>query len=165
MHHANSIDTMLFVMAPMKWTASACACDQPRNRSVYLRACVGFASIVFGWLCSLPAHAQWQLLASDSQGQFFYDAAVQREVEQVNLWRMTDFTQPLTNLEGKEVRSEKLRTTIDCRQAKLADSQVTRYAGMQATGEVMNHYETPLRFTRIAPDSVDALLMQKVCVH
>jgi hypothetical protein len=27
----------------------------------------------------------------------------------------------------------------------------------------MNHYETPLRFTRIAPGSVDALLMQKVC--
>ena len=156
---------MVFVMAPMKWTASACACDQPRSRSVYLRVCVGFASIVFGWLYSLPAHAQWQLLASDAQGHFFYDAAVQREGEQVNLWRMTDFTQPLTNLEGKEVRSEKLRTTIDCRQAKLADSQVTRYAGMQATGEVMNHYETPLRFTRIAPDSVDALLMQKVCVH
>ena len=165
MHHANSIDTMVFVMAPMKWTASACACEQPRSRSVYLRVCVGFASIVVGWLCSLPAHAQWQLLASDLQGHFFYDAAVQREGEQVNLWRMTDFTQPLTNLEGKEVRSEKLRTTIDCRQAKLADSQVTRYAGMQATGEVMNHYETPLRFTRIAPDSVDALLMQKVCVH
>ena len=146
-------------------TASACACGQPRNRSVYLRACVGFASIVVGWLCSLPAYAQWQLLASDSQGHFFYDAAVQREGEQVNLWRMTDFTQPLTNLEGKEVRSEKLRTTIDCRQAKLADSQVTRYAGVQATGEVRNHYETTLRFTRIAPGSVDALLMQKVCVH
>ena len=165
MHHANSIDNMLFVMAPMKWTASACACEQPRSRSVYLRVCVGFASIFVGLLCSLPAHAQWQLLASDSQGHFFYDAAVQREGEQVNLWRMTDFAEPLTNLEGKEVRSEKLRTTIDCRQAKLADSQVTRYAGMQATGEVMNHYETPLRFTRIAPDSVDALLMQKVCVH
>ena len=164
MHHANSIDAMVFVMAPMK-TASACACDQPRNRSVYLRACVGFASIVFGSLSSLPAHAQWQLLSSDSQGHFFYDAAVQREGEQVNLWRMTDFAEPLTNLEGKEVRSEKLRTTIDCRQAKLADSQVTRYAGVQETGEVMNHYETPLRFTRIAPGSVDALLMQKVCVH
>jgi hypothetical protein len=131
--------------------------------SWYRRACVGFACGVVGLLCSLPSHAQWQLLASDSQGHFFYEAAVQREGEQVNVWRMTDFTQPLTNLEGKEVRSEKLRTTIDCRQAKLADSQVTRYAGMQATGEVMNHYETPLRFTRIAPGSVDALLMQKVC--
>ena len=129
----------------------------------YRRACVGFACGVVGLLCSLPAHAQWQLLASDAQGQFFYDATVQREGEQVNLWRMTDFAQPLTNLEGKEVRSEKLRTTIDCSQAKLAYSEVTRYAGSQATGDVMNHYETPLRFTRIAPGSVDALLMQKVC--
>jgi hypothetical protein len=131
----------------------------------YRRACVGFACGVVGLLCSLPAHAQWQLLASDAQGQFFYDATVQREGEQVNLWRMTDFAQPLTNLEGKEVRSEKLRTTIDCSQAKLAYSQVTRYAGAQATGDVMNHYETPLRFTSIAPGSVDALLMQKVCAH
>ena len=129
----------------------------------YRRACVGFACGVLGLLCSLPAHAQWQLLASDAQGQFFYDATVQREGEQVNVWRMTDFAQPLTNLEGKEVRSEKLRTTIDCSQAKLAYSQVTRYASAQATGDVMNHYETPLRFTRIAPGSVDALLMQKVC--
>jgi hypothetical protein len=162
-HHANSIEAMVFVMAPMKWTASACACEQPRSRSVYLRVCVGFASIFVGLLCSLPAHSQWQLLASDSQGHFFYDAAVQREGEQVNVWRMTDFAQPLTNLEGKEVRSEKLRTTIDCSQAKLAYSQVTRYAGVQASGDVMNHYETPLRFTRIAPGSVDALLMHKVC--
>ena len=163
MNHANSIDAMVFVMATMKWTASASACDQPRNRSVYLRACVGFASIVFGSLSSLPAHAQWQLLSSDAQGRFFYDDAVQREGEQVNLWRMTDFAQPLTNLEGKEVSSEKLRTTIDCSQAKLANSQVTRYAGVQASGDVMNHYETPLRFTRIAPGTVDALLMLKVC--
>ena len=131
----------------------------------YRRACVGFACGVVGLLCSLPAHAQWQLLASDAQGQFFYDTTVQREGEQVNVWRMTDFAQPLTNLEGKEVRSEKLRTTINCSQAKLAYSQVTRYAGAQATGDVMNHYETPLRFTRIAPGSVDALLVQKVCAH
>ncbi len=129
----------------------------------YRRACVGFACGVVGLLCSLPAHAQWQLLASDAQGQFFYDQALQHEGQQVHLWRMTDFAQPLTNLEGKEVRSEKLRTTIDCSQAKLAYSQVTRYAGVQASGDVMNHYETPLRFTRIAPGSVYALLMQKVC--
>ena len=131
----------------------------------YRRACVGFACGMLSLLCSLTAHAQWQLLASDAQGQFFYDTTVQREGEQVNVWRMTDFAQPLTNLEGKEVRSEKLRTTIDCSQAKLAYSQVTRYAGVQASGDVMNHYETPLRFTRIAPGSVDALLMQKVCAH
>lgn len=131
----------------------------------YRRACVGFACGMLGLLCSLPAHAQWQLLATDAQGQFFYDTTVQREGEQVNVWRMTDFAQPLTNLEGKEVRSEKLRTTIDCAQNKMAYSEVTRYAGVQASGDVMNHYETPLRFTRIAPNSVDALLMQKVCAH
>jgi len=34
---------------------------------------------------------------------------------------------------------------------------------LHAQGEVMNHYETPLRFTRIAPDGVDALLLKKIC--
>jgi len=100
------------------------------------------------------AHAEWRHLATNPEGQFFYDDAVQREGDRVNVWRMTDFAKPLTNLEGKEVRSDKSRTTVDCANAKLANSQVTRYAGAQAQGEVMNHYDTPLR-----------LLMQKVCVN
>lgn len=111
------------------------------------------------------AHAEWRHLATNPEGQFFYDDAVQREGDRVNVWRMTDFAKPLTNLEGKEVRSDKSRTTVDCANAKLANSQVTRYAEAKAQGEVMNHYDTPLRFTRIAPDSVDAVLMQKVCVN
>ena len=47
----------------------------------------------------------------------------------------------------------------------MGNSQVTRFAGLNGQGEVMNHYETPLRFTSIAPDGVDALLMQKGCAH
>ena len=109
--------------------------------------------------------AEWQLLASAEQGKSFYDDVLQVQGDHISLWRMTDFNKPLTNLEGKEVLSEKTRTTLDCKAGKLANSEVTRFSGSHGSGEVMNHYETPLRFTRIAPDSVDALLLQKVCAH
>ena len=116
-------------------------------------------------LWCVPASAQWQLLSSDAHAQYFVAEDVQREGDHISLWRMTDFTKPLTNLEGKEVLSEKTRATLDCKAGKLANSEVTRFSGSHGSGEVMNHYETPLRFTRIAQDSVDALLLQKVCAH
>ena len=116
------------------------------------------------WVCwCLPAHAEWTQLTQNAEGTFFYELAGQAQGERVSVWRLTDFAQPLTNLEGKEVRSEKTLTTVDCKVSKIANSLVTRYAAVQAQGEVMNHYETPLRFTRIAPDGVDALLMKKLC--
>ena len=124
------------------------------------RVCV---VILAGYALCMPLHAEWRELSSTAENQFWYDDAIEREGDQVSVWRITDFSTPLTNLEGKEVRSEKTRTTIDCAQKKIADSQVTRYAQAHATGEVMNHYETPLRFTRIAPGSVDAWLAPSAC--
>ena len=118
------------------------------------------------WVCwCLPAHAEWTELTQNAEGTFFYELAGQAQGERVSVWRLTDFAKPLTNLEGKEVLSEKTRTTLDCKAGKLANSEVTRFSGSHGSGEVMNHYETPLRFTRIAQDSVDALLMQKGCAH
>ena len=128
-------------------------------------------SIVAVVLCSafafwcVPANAQWQLLSTEAQAQYFISEDIQREGDRISLWRLSNFVKPLTNLEGKDVLSEKTRTTLDCSASKLANSEVTRFAGSNGQGEVMNHYETPLRFTRIAPDSVDALLLQKVCAH
>lgn len=116
-------------------------------------------------MCCLPAKADWQLLAAAEQGKSFYDDGIERQGDQISLWRLTNFAKALTNLEGKEVLSEKTRTTLDCAAGKLANSVVMRCSGPHAQGEVMNHYETPLRFTRVAPDSVDALLMQKVCTN
>jgi hypothetical protein len=117
------------------------------------------ASVVWVW----PVHAEWQPLSQTPQAQHFYDDAVQVQGQQISVWRITDFTQPLTNLEGKEVLSEKTFATIDCSSEKIAYSQVSRFAELRAKGEVRNHYETPLRFTRVAPDSADALLVKKVC--
>jgi len=128
-------------------------------------------SILAVALCSacalwcVPASAQWQLLSTDAQAQYFISEDIQSEGDRISLWRLSNFVKPLTNLEGKDVLSEKTRTTLDCSAGKLANSEVTRFAGSNGQGEVMNHYETPLRFTRIAPDGVDAVLMQKLCAH
>lgn len=89
---------------------------------------------------------------------------VQQRGERVTVWRLTNFAKPLTNLEGKEILSEKSRTTVDCASGKLANSQVMRFAGKDASGDILNNYETPLRFTTVAAGSVDAQLVTKLCV-
>jgi hypothetical protein len=112
---------------------------------------------------SFAIHAEWQLLAKTADGAHYYDDQLEKGNSQITFWRMTDFSKPLTNLEGKEVLSEKTRTTLDCEAGKLANTQVTRYANANAQGDIMNHYETPLRFTRIANDGPDAILFKKIC--
>ena len=113
---------------------------------------------------SLPARAQWLWLTTDAQAQYFIAQDQQREGERISVWRLSNFVKPLTNLEGKEVLSEKTKAMLDCQSGKLATSEMTRFSGLNGQGEVMNHYETPLRFTRIATDSVDALLVKMLCV-
>jgi len=109
------------------------------------------------------AQAAWVSLANTPEAQVLYDDALSKEGSRVTVWRLTNFAKPLTNLEGKEISSEKARTTVDCSSGKLANSQVMRYAGKDASGEVLNSYETPLRFTTVAAGSTDAELIQKLC--
>jgi hypothetical protein len=115
-------------------------------------------------LVLLPtAQAAWVSLANTPEAQVLYDDALTKEGSRVTVWRLTNFAKPLTNLEGKEISSEKSRTTVDCASGKLANSQVMRFAGKDAGGEVLNSYETPLRFTTVAAGSTDAELIQKLC--
>jgi hypothetical protein len=109
------------------------------------------------------AQAAWVNLASTPEAQVSYDDAVSKEGAWVTVWRLTNFAQPLTNLEGKQISSEKARTTVDCASGKMANSQVMRFAGKDASGEVLNNYETPLRFTTVAAGSTDAELIQTLC--
>ena len=109
------------------------------------------------------AQAAWVSVAN-SDAQVFYDDALSKEGDRVTVWRLTNFAKPLTNLEGKEILSEKSRTTVDCAKRKMANSQVMRFSGKDASGEVLNSYETPLRFTTVAVGSVDAELIQKLCI-
>ena len=119
------------------------------------------AALAFAYVPTVQA--AWVSLASTPEAQVSYDDAVSKEGARVTVWRLTNFAQPLTNLEGKEISSEKARTTVDCASGKLANSQVMRYAGKDASGEVLNSYETPLRFTTVAAGSMDAELIQTLC--
>ena len=109
------------------------------------------------------SQAAWVSVATTPDAYVFHDDALSKEGDRVTVWRLTNFAKPLTNLEGKEILSEKSRTTVDCATGKLANSQVMRFAGKDAMGEMLNSYETPLRFTTVAAGSVDALLVNKLC--
>ena len=109
------------------------------------------------------SQAAWVSVANTADAQVYYDDAISKEGDRVTVWRLTNFAKPLTNLEGKEILSEKSRTTVDCANRKMANSQVMRFSGKDASGEVLNQYETPLRFTTVATGSVDAALVQKLC--
>ena len=109
------------------------------------------------------SQAAWVSVANTADAQVYYDDAISKEGDRVTVWRLTNFAKPLTNLEGKEILSEKSRTTVDCANRKIANSQVIRFSGRDASGEVLNQYQTPLRFTTVATGSVDAALVQKLC--
>jgi len=109
------------------------------------------------------SQAAWISVADTADAQVYYDDAISKEGDRVTVWRLTNFAKPLTNLEGKEILSEKSRTTVDCATRKMANSQVIRFSGKDASGEVLNQYETPLRFTTVAAGSVDAELINKLC--
>ena len=109
------------------------------------------------------SQAAWVSVANTADAQVYYDDAISKEGDRVTVWRLTNFAKPLTNLEGKEILSEKSRTTVDCATRKMTNSQVMRFSGKDASGEVLNQYETPLRFTTVATGSVDAALIQKLC--
>ena len=109
------------------------------------------------------SQAAWVSVANTPEAQVLYDDALSKEGDRVTIWRLTNFAKPLTNLEGKEILSEKSRTTVDCAKRKMANSQVMRFAGKDANGEMLNSYETLLRFTTVAAGSADAELVQKLC--
>lgn len=109
------------------------------------------------------SQAAWVSVADTADTQVYYDDVISKEGDRVTVWRLTNFAKPLTNLEGKEILSEKSRTTVDCANRKMANSQVLRFSGKDASGEVLNQYETPLRFTTVAAGSQDAELINKLC--
>ena len=109
------------------------------------------------------SQAAWVSVANTADAQVYYDDAISKEGDRVTVWRLTNFVKPLTNLEGKEILSEKSRTTVDCASRKMANSQVLRFSGKDASGDVLNQYETPLRFTTVAAGSQDAELINKLC--
>jgi hypothetical protein len=119
------------------------------------------AALAFVWVPL--SQAAWVSVANTADAQVYYDDALSKEGDRVTVWRLTNFAKPLTNLEGKEILSEKSRTTVDCATRKMANSQVMRFAGKDASGDILNSYETPLRFTTVDPNSAESTLMKSLC--
>ena len=112
----------------------------------------------------VSAHAEWIAYQRHAEAEEFHEATpLSREQGRIKLWTLTDYLKPITTLEGNEVSSEKVLTTIDCTSKKMGSEQVIRYAGKQAQGTVVSTMETKLRLASVRQGSPDAVLLEKLC--
>jgi hypothetical protein len=112
----------------------------------------------------VSAHAEWIAYQRHAEAEEFHEATpLSREQGRIKLWTLTDYLKPITTLEGNEVSSDKVLTTIDCENKKMGSEQVIRYAGKQAKGTVVSAMETKLRLASVRNGSADAVLLEKLC--
>ena len=115
-------------------------------------------------LTCVSAIAEWITYQRHAEAEEFHEATpVSREQGRIKLWTLTDYLKPITTLEGNEVSSEKVLTTLDCENKKMGSEQVIRYAGKQAKGTVVSAMETKLRLASVRNGSADAVLLEKLC--
>jgi hypothetical protein len=115
-------------------------------------------------LTCVSASAEWITYQRHAEAEEFHEATpVSREQGRIKLWTLTDYLKPITTLEGNEVSSDKVLTTIDCENKKMGSEQVIRYAGKQAQGAVVSAMETKLRLASVRNGSTDAVLLEKLC--
>ncbi len=115
-------------------------------------------------LTCVSARADWIAYQRHAEAEEFHEATpVSREQGRIKLWTLTDYLKPITTLEGNEVSSDKVLTTIDCENKKMGSEQVIRYAGKQAKGAVVSEMETKLRLASVRNGSTDAVLLEKLC--
>ena len=114
--------------------------------------------------CSLPAFAEWISYQRNADTEELYDSQfVNRNAGMVKLWTLTDYAQPITNLEGQELLSEKFLTTIDCNARKVGSEKVMKYSGRRAEGKLISTMDTMLRLTSVRKGSSDEVLLDRVC--
>ena len=115
-------------------------------------------------LTCVSARAEWIAYQRHAEAEEFHEATpVSREQGRIKLWTLTDYLKSITTLEGNEVSSDKVLTTIDCENKKMGSEQVIRYAGKQAKGTVVSAMETKLRLASVRNGSTDAVLLEKLC--
>ena len=115
-------------------------------------------------LACVSVRAEWVAYQRHAEAEEFHEATpVSREQGRIKLWTLTDYLKPITTLEGNEVSSEKVLTTIDCGSKKMGSEQVIRYASKQAQGAVVSAMETKLRLASVRAGSADAVLLEKLC--
>lgn len=112
----------------------------------------------------VSARAEWIAYQRHAEAEEFHEATpLSREQGRIKLWTLTDYLKPITTLEGNEVSSDKVLTTIDCENKKMGSEQVIRYAGKQAQGAVVSAMETKLRLASVRNGSTDEVLLEKLC--
>jgi hypothetical protein len=111
-----------------------------------------------------PALAEWVLYQRSADTDELYDAKfVSRTGRHLKLWTLTNYPSPVTNLEGKQLLSEKALTTIDCDTRKIGSERVLKYSRKNAEGELVGAMETALRLISVRKGSSDELLLEKLC--
>jgi hypothetical protein len=119
---------------------------------------------VLGLLVCSPVFAAWTAYDQTSTATELFDkATIEKTGTSVRVWAMTNHRAAITNLEGKELLSEKALTTIDCSAKKIGAEVVMTFSGKDTTGVRLGFMETPLRLTPIKPGSSDDALMKVVC--
>jgi hypothetical protein len=123
-----------------------------------------FLACVVILFAAMPASAEWVLYQRSADTDEFYDSTfVSRTGRQLKLWTLTNYPSPVTNLEGKQLLSEKALTTVDCDVRKTGSEQVLKYSRKNAEGELVGSMETMLRLIAVRKASSDELLLEKLC--
>jgi hypothetical protein len=121
---------------------------------------IGWASLTF----CLPAFADWVPYQRNANNEELYDNQfLSRQGGVVKLWTLTEYTEPITSLEGQELLSEKFLTAIDCAARKIGSEKVMKYAGRRAEGKLISTMDTMLRMTSVRKGSSDEVLIDRVC--
>ncbi len=114
--------------------------------------------------CSLPAFADWVSYQRNAENDELYDNQfISRNGGVIRLWTLTEYAQPITNLEGQELLSEKFLTTVDCEVRKVGSEKVMKYTGRRAEGQLVSTMDTTLRLTTVRKGSSDDVLLERVC--
>ena len=112
----------------------------------------------------MPASAEWVLYQRTPETDELLDPKfVNRTGPTIQLWTLTNYPSPVTNLEGKQLLSEKALTTVDCEASKSGSEKVMKCSRKNGEGDVVGSMETALRLISVRKGSADELLLAKLC--
>ena len=123
-----------------------------------------FFVLVWLLVSAMPASAEWVLYQRTPETDELLDPKfVNRTGPTIQLWTLTNYPSPVTNLEGKQLLSEKALTTVDCESRKSGSEKVMKYSRKNGEGDVVGSMETALRLISVRKGSADELLLAKLC--
>jgi hypothetical protein len=123
-----------------------------------------FFVLVWLLVSAMPASAEWVLYQRTPETDELLDPKfVNRTGPTIQLWTLTNYPSPVTNLEGIQLLSEKALTTVDCEARKSGSEKVMKYSRKNGEGDVVGSMETALRLISVRKGSADELLLAKLC--